>query len=79
MTQTVMVELLRAAFISLGVTEFPEEKPPVTVSDRRPCAFNVPVGSRLYKIRGPKPYTYLEEGGVPHMQTFEGDQAHNEP
>ena len=25
------------------------------------------MGSRLYKIRGPKPYTYLEEGGVPHL------------
>ena len=75
MTQTVMIELLRAALISLGVNEFPEEKPPVTVSDRRPGAFNVPVGSRLYKIHGPKPYTYLEEGGVPHMQTFKGDRS----
>ena len=75
MTRTVMIELLRAALASLGVTEFPEEKPPVTVSDRRPRAFNVPVGSRLCRIRGPKPFTYLEEGGVPHMQTFKGDKV----
>ena len=51
MTQTVVAELLRAALISLGVKEFPDEKPPVTVSDRRPGSFTVPVGSRLYKIR----------------------------
>ena len=72
-TQTVVVELLRATLISLGVTKFPDEKRQVTVSDRRPNAFNVPVGSRLYKIRGPRPYTYPEEGGVPHVQTFKGD------
>ena len=74
MTRTVVGEVLRAALVSIGVTEFPDEKPPVTVSDRRPRPFDVPVGSRLYKIRGPKPFTYLEEGGVPHIQTFGGEE-----
>ena len=59
----------------MGLTSSRNKKPPVTVSGRRPRAFNVPVGSRLCKIRGLKPFTYLEEGGVPHMQTFKGDKA----
>ena len=75
MTQTVIGEVLRAALVSLGVKDSPDEKPPVTVSDRRPRPFNVPVGSRLCKIRGPKPFTYLEESGVPHLQTFGGDKV----
>ena len=75
MTRTVYGGVLRTTLVSIGVTEFPHEKPPVTVLDRKVRPFTVPVGSRLVKVKGPRPYTYLEEGGVAHMQTFGGDQA----
>ena len=52
MTRTVYSEVLRAALVSIGVTEFPHEKPSVTVSDRkvRPCGVSACQGERTKAI-----------------------------